>query len=70
MLFTTTWTYKSVCKTYLIIVLDSHDKGKGAAAMIVDFIYNQFDDPEAVRIIWSDGPSSELKNKFMVKFLQ
>ena len=51
-------------------MLDSHDKGKGAAAMIVDFVYNQFDDPEAVRIIWSDGPSSELKNKFMVKFLQ
>ena len=51
-------------------MLDSHDKGKDAAAMIVDFIYNQFDDPEVVRIIWSDGPSSELKNKFMVKFLQ
>ena len=51
-------------------MLDSHDKDKDAAAMIVDIIYNQFDDPGAVRIIWSDGPSSELKNKFMVQFLQ
>ena len=39
--------------------------------VLVDFLYNDFDDPVAVHdIIWSDGPSSESKNKFMVKFLQ
>ena len=39
--------------------------------VLVDFLYNDFDDPVAIHdIIWSDGPSSESKNKFMVKFLQ
>ena len=34
--------------------------------MCVDFLYKQSDDPRAVHdIIWSDGPSSEFKNKFM-----
>ena len=41
------------------------------AAVLADFLYNDFDDPVAVYdIIWSDGPSSESKNKFMVKFFQ
>ena len=48
---------------------DSH--GKGTVAVFVDFLYNHFDDPGAVHdLIWSDGPSSEFKNKFIVKFLQ
>ena len=51
-------------------MLDSHGKGKDAVAMFVDFLYNHFDDPRAVNIIWSNGPTSEFKNKFMVKFLQ
>ena len=33
--------------------------------MCVDFLYKHSDDPRAVHIIWSDGPSSEFKNKFM-----
>ena len=49
--------YKSVCETYLIIVLDSHDKGKDAVAVFVDFLFDHFDDPGAVHTIWSDGPS-------------
>ena len=71
MFFTTALTYKSVCKTHLIIVSGSHDKVKDNIAVFVDFLYNHFDDPGAVHnIIWSDGPSSEFKNKFMLKFLQ
>ena len=40
------------------------------SAMFVDFLYDHFDDPGAAHIIWSDGPSSEIKNKFMVKFFE
>ena len=70
MLFTAALTYKSVCKTYLI-VSDSHDKGKDTVAVFVDFLYNHFDDPGAAHdIIWSDGLPSEFKNSFIVKFLQ
>ena len=70
MLSTTALTYKSVCKTYLI-VSDSHDKDKDTVAEFVDFLGNHFDKPGAVHdIIWSDGPSSEFKKKFMLKFLQ
>ena len=59
-----------VCKTYLIIILYSHDKGKDAVAVFVDFLFDHFSDSGAVHIIWSDGPSSEFKNKLMVNFLQ
>ena len=70
MLFTATLTYKSVCKTYLI-VSDSQDKSKDTVAVSVDFIYNHFDNPRAVHdIIWSDALLSEFQNKFIVKFLQ
>ena len=63
-------TNKIVCKTYLI-VSDSHDKGKDTVAVFVDFLKNHFDDCGAVHdIIWSDGPSSEFKKKFMVRFVQ
>ena len=36
----------------------------------MDFLSKHFDNPGAVHIIWSGGPSSEFKNKIMVKFLQ
>ena len=69
MLFTAALTFKSVCKIFN--VSDHHDKGKDTVVVFVDFLYNHLVDPGAVRdIIWSDGPSSEFKNKFMVKFLQ
>ena len=48
-----------------LIMSGSHDKGKDNVSMFVDFLYSHFDDPGAVHIIWSDGPSSEFKNKFM-----
>ena len=50
---------------------DSHDKGKDIVTVFVDFLYNHFDDLGVITyIIWSDAPSSEFKNKFMVKFLK
>ena len=39
--------------------------------VFVDLLHNHFDDPGAVHdIIQLDRPSSEFRNKFMVKFLQ
>ena len=48
MLFTTAVTYKSVYKTYLIIVSGSHDKVKDTVSVLVDFLYIHFNDPGAV----------------------
>ena len=54
-----------------LVVSDSHDEGKDIIAVFLDFFYNYFDDPGGVHdITCSGGPSSEFKNKFMVKFLQ
>ena len=70
MLFTAAMAYKAECKTFLI-VSDSRDKGKGTVAVFIDFLYNHFGATDAMEdIIWSDGPTSEFKNKYMVKFLQ
>ena len=58
------------CKTVLI-VSESRDKGKDTVAVFIDFLYNHFGATDAMEdIIWSDGPTSEFKNKYMVKFLQ
>ena len=46
-------------------------KVRYVVAVFSDFLYDHFDDSGAVHdIIWSDRPSSQSKNKFMVKFLQ
>ena len=45
--YTATLTYKLVCKTYLIVSI-SHDKAKDTVVVFVDFLYNHFDDPEAI----------------------
>ena len=37
MLFTAAMTYKSLCKTYLV-VSDSHDEGKDNVAVFLDFL--------------------------------
>ena len=51
--------------------MSDSDKGKDTAAVIVDFLCNHRDDPVAVHdILWSNGLSSEFKNKFKVKILQ
>ena len=53
MLSTTALTYKSVCKTYLIIVSDRRDEVKDTVAVFVGFLYNRCDHPGAVHdIIW------------------
>ena len=70
MLFTAAMTYKAECKTFLILS-DSRDKGKDTVAVFIDFLYNHFGATDAMEdIIWSHGPTSEFKNKYMVKFLQ
>ena len=47
--------------------MSDSDKGEDTVPVIVDFPYNPFDDPGAAHeIIRLDGPSSQLKNKFMV----
>ena len=70
MLFTAPRTYKAECKTFLI-VSNSRDKGNDTVAVFIDFLYNLFGVTEAMEdIIWSDGPTSEFKNEFMVIFLQ
>ena len=38
--------------------------------MFIDLLYDHLDNPGAVHVIWSDGPSSESKNRFTVKFFQ
>ena len=57
MLFTTALTYKSVCKTYLIV--SDSDKREDIVAVFADFLYNHFDDPGAVNDMWLNGPLSE-----------
>ena len=69
MLFTAAMTYKAECKIF--IVSDSRDKGKDTVAVFIDFLYNHFGVTDTTEdILWLDWPTSEFKNKFMVKFLQ
>ena len=66
----TLFTAAMTCKTFLI-VSESRDKGKDTVAVFIDFLYNHFGATDAMEdITWSDGPTSEFKNKYMVKFLQ
>ena len=67
--FTAAMTYKSKCHTSLIVP-DSRDKGKDTVVVFVDFLYENCVHKCDEYIIWPDGPTSEFKNKFMVKFLQ
>ena len=63
MLFTAAMTYKAECKTFLV-VSDLTVTGKDTAAVFIDFLYNHFGATDAMEdIIWSDGPTSEFKNK-------
>ena len=68
MLVTIALAYKSVCKTYLIIVSDSHDRVNDTVGVFEDFFYNHFHDPGAVHDnIWSDGPSYRVFVVFLGK---
>ena len=70
MFFTAAMRYKSQCQTYLI-VSDSRYKKKDKVSVFIDFLYENCCVHKCEEyIIWSDGPTPEFKNKFMVKFLQ
>ena len=72
MLFTAAVTYKDTCKTYLICS-NSCDKGKNTIAVFLSTLYELIENDghgPLHEIIWSDGPSSEFKNRFMVHLLQ
>ena len=67
MLLTEAVTYKDTCKTY------SCDKGKNTIAVFLSMLYELFENDghgPLHETIWSDGPSSEFKNRFMVYLLQ
>lgn len=60
------------CKTY-VICSDTKNKDKDTIFVFLDFFYREIikENPEiSEEVIWSDGPSSEFKNKYMVKTLQ
>lgn len=68
-LFTVAAFLNSECSTYLVCS-DTQKKDKDVVSAILIKIYvlinveNKFEE-----VIWSDGPSSEFKNKFMCRFL-
>ena len=72
-LFTAAVFYKRTTKTYLICS-DTKDKGKDTIYAFINKLYEHIpqDVPtsdDAGDIIFSDGPSSEFKNKFTMKIL-
>ena len=53
------------------MVSDGRDKGKDTVAEFIDFLCESCCAHKSEKYnIWSDRPTSEFKNKFMVKFLQ
>lgn len=76
-LFTAALLQGKSCSTYLICS-DSNKKDKDTVATFLNILYEMILDKNAhctnstlaTDIIWSDGPSSEFKNQFMVKLLQ
>ena len=68
--FNAEMTYKSQSQIYLI-VSDKRDKGKDTVVVFIDFLHeNCCVHKREEYIIWSEGPTSEFKNNFMVIFLQ
>lgn len=72
--FTAATFFDGKCKTYMICS-DASDKGKDTVFALLDILYDEIvresgsSQPD-LEVIWSDGPSSEFKNKYMVKTLQ
>ena len=72
------WSRESVmlfmCKLHCkipLMVSDGRDKGKDTVAEFIDFLCESCCAHKSEKYnIWSDRPTSEFKNKFMVKFLQ
>ena len=70
-LFTAALYHKNEkCRSYLVVT-DSQDKGKDSAYVFMMKLIKLFPSlgSNAKLVIYTDGPSSEFKNKFMVKFL-
>ena len=58
----------------MLIYTDTTEKEKNTVRNFISAIYDEFDrnsqnNKNITEIIWTDGPSSELKNKSMVAFL-
>ena len=74
-LFTAAAMHKGNCQTYLICS-DTKDKEKNTVAAFVNYLYDKelapvSDDMQNVEeVIWTDGPSSEFKNRFMAALLK
>ncbi|XP_063222491.1 uncharacterized protein LOC134531000 isoform X3 [Bacillus rossius redtenbacheri] len=71
-LFTAAVFCNGNCKTY-ILCSDTNNKDKDTVFVFLDFFYTEIlkeNSAISEEIIWSDGPSSEFKNKFMVKTLE
>ncbi|XP_063219011.1 uncharacterized protein LOC134529157 [Bacillus rossius redtenbacheri] len=73
LLFTAALFYKGNCQTYLICS-DSKNKDKDTIFVFLEFLYSEIfkcdrnsDRNPKSEIIWSDGPSAEFKNNYMVK---
>ena len=73
MLFTAAFFYDGQCKTF-IICSDSKNKDKDTIFVFLNLLYEEIlrkdNSKRYNEVIWSDGPSSEFKNKFMVRTLQ
>lgn len=72
LLFTAASFYKGNCQTYLICS-DANSKDKDALFVFLnklfDLIHTENEDLPSAEIIWSDGPASEFKNRYMVKLI-
>lgn len=70
LLFTAATFFRDECQTYLICS-DSPDKGKNTIYAFVKKLYQTIPKDESIQIetIFTDGPSSEFKNKYMLKVL-
>ena len=72
MLFTAAVILNGQVDTY-IICSDSNDKGKHTVLAFIDHLYDHIlkEGPEADgEVIWTDGPSSKFKNKYMTNALE
>ena len=74
-LFTAVSMHKGNCQTYLICS-DTKDKEKNTVTAFVNHLYDKELVPGSAamqgieEVIWTDGPSSEFKNRFMAAFLK
>ena len=73
-LFTAASMYKGHCQTYLFTTNSKH-KDKNSILVSVEYIYVNFllkndNNKLVVEIIWTDGPSSDRKNKYTVEILR